>query len=100
ICDKVMILRRGKVVAFGTMHELRELFGSITYSVFFSAEKPGTLEGRVPEIRSEDGLLVCDAADLAGLNTVSAAITEAGGHIERIESRYPTLEEMLVAVGK
>ncbi len=33
-------------------------------------------------------------------NAVSAAITVAGGRVERIESRYPSLEEMLVAVGK
>lgn len=100
ICDRVMILRRGKIIAFGSMHELREQFGSITYSVFFSAPDPSALEGRVPQIRGEDGLFACDVPDLAGVNDVSAAITQAGGHIERIESRYPSLEEMLVAIGK
>src|SRR5208337_3791564 len=32
ICDKVMILRRGKMVAFGSMHELRDQFGTLTYT--------------------------------------------------------------------
>ena len=36
ICDRVMILRRGKVVALGTMDELREQFGSITYTIWFA----------------------------------------------------------------
>jgi ABC-2 type transport system ATP-binding protein len=37
---------------------------------------------------------------MAGLNACSAAIVAAGGKVERIESRYPSLEEMLVAIGE
>ena len=34
------------------------------------------------------------------LNEISATIKEAGGNVEKIESRYPSLEEMLVKIGK
>jgi ABC-2 type transport system ATP-binding protein len=100
ICDRVMILRRGRVVASGTMKELREQFGSITYTIWFSAADPARIDRREVPYREEDGYLACDTGDMAALNACSAAITEAGGRVERIESRYPSLEEMLVAIGK
>jgi len=100
ICDRVMILRRGKIVADGTMAELREQFGSITYTVWFTAPDPARIDrGKVPYREDEAGL-ACDASDMENLNVVSAAIAAAGGRVDRIESRYPSLEEMLVAIGK
>jgi ABC-2 type transport system ATP-binding protein len=100
ICDRVMILKRGKVVASGTMKELRDQFGSITYTLWFSAADPARIDRHEVPYRVEDGALACDAPDLPGLNAISAAVTAAGGRVERIESRYPSLEEMLVAIGK
>lgn len=100
ICDKVMILRRGKVVAFGTMKELRDQFGSLTYTIFFSIDDPEKLVGHSRTYRREEGLFVCDAGDMGELNECTAAITEAGGRVEKIESRYPSLEEMLLRIGK
>jgi len=100
ICDKVMILKRGKMVAFGTMKELREQFGSLTYTVFFSIDNAGKLIGHSKTYRQEEGLFVCDAENMAELNECTGLIGEAGGKVEKIESRYPSLEEMLVKIGK
>jgi len=100
ICDRVMILRRGKIVADGTMAELREQFGSITYTVWFSAPDPARIDKTAVPYREDEGGLACDAPDMETLNGISAAIAAAGGRVERIESRYPSLEEMLVAIGK
>jgi ABC-type multidrug transport system, ATPase component len=100
ICDRVMILRRGKIVAAGTMAELREQFGSITYTVWFTAPDPARIDRAAVPFRMDEGGLACDAPDMTTLNAVSAAIAAAGGRVERIESRYPSLEEMLVAIGK
>lgn len=100
ICDKVMILRRGKVVAFGTMKELRDQFGSLTYTIFFSIDDPVKLIGHSKTYRQEEGFFVCEAEDMKDLNECTATITEAGGRVEKIESRYPSLEEMLLKIGK
>lgn len=100
ICDKVMILRRGQMVAFGSMRELREQFGSITYTIFFSIGDPGRLLGHSKTYRQEEGFYVCSAEDMKELNECTALITEAGGTVEKIESRYLSLEEMLVKIGK
>ncbi|HUH78351.1 MAG TPA: ABC transporter ATP-binding protein [Methanoregula sp.] len=100
ICDKVMILRRGKMVAFGNMNQLREQFGSITYSIFFSIGDPGRLLGLAKSYHQEEGLWVSEAQDITDLNESSILINEAGGKVAKIESRYPSLEEMLVKIGK
>ncbi|MDD5143282.1 ABC transporter ATP-binding protein [Methanoregula sp.] len=100
ICDKVMILRRGKVVAFGTMKELRDQFGSLTYTIFFSIDDPAKLVGHSKTYRQEEGFFVCEAEEMKDLNECTATITEAGGRVEKIESRYPSLEEMLLKIGK
>jgi ABC-2 type transport system ATP-binding protein len=100
ICDKVMILKRGKMVAFGSMKELREEFGSLTYTIFFSIANPGSLVGHSKTYRQEEGLFVCDAENMGELNECTGLIGEAGGKVEKIESRYPSLEEMLLKIGK
>jgi ABC-2 type transport system ATP-binding protein len=100
ICDKVMILKRGKMVAFGTMKELREQFGTLTYAVFFSIDNAGRLIGHSKTYRQEEGLFVCDAENMTELNECTGLIGEAGGKVEKIESKYPSLEEMLVKIGK
>jgi len=100
ICDKVMILRRGQVVAFGSMKELREQFGSITYTIFFSVPDPALLIGHSKTYRQEEGFYVCDAESMGELNECTGLIGEAEGKVERIESRYPSLEEMLLKIGK
>ena len=100
ICDKVMILKRGLMVAFGTMNQLRDQFGTLTYSIFFSIDDPGKLLGHAKTYRQEEGFWVCEAEDIKELNESSALITETGGKIAKIESRYPSLEEMLMKIGK
>jgi len=99
ICDRVMILRRGKSVAFGTMDELREVFGSIKYEIYFVIENPSSLVG-LSGYREESGLFITIVHDVAALNLVTAEIAERQGSVKKIESRYPSLEEMLIRIGK
>jgi ABC-2 type transport system ATP-binding protein len=99
ICDSVMILRRGKTVASGSMHDLREMFGSITYQIHFRIPdgSPFTIDIAYTE---QDGLYLAAARTVEELNRITATLTAEGAAIERIESQYPTLEEMLVKIGK
>jgi ABC-2 type transport system ATP-binding protein len=88
------------MVAFGTMKELRDEFGSLTYTIFFSVADPEKLLGKSRTYRQEEGFFICEADDMKELNEISASIKESGGNVEKIESRYPSLEEMLVKIGK
>jgi ABC-2 type transport system ATP-binding protein len=82
------------------MKELRDQFGSLTYTIFFSIGDPGKLIGHSKTYRQEEGFYICEAEDMKELNECTAIIRDAGGSVEKIESRYPSLEEMLVKIGK
>jgi len=98
ICDRVMILRRGKEVACGTLRELREMFGSITYTLTFSIGDLTRL-GNHRNYRKDGIYYSVDGLDIDGMNELSLALPAAGGRVERVESHYPTLEQMLVKIG-
>jgi len=99
VCDLVLILRRGKVVAKGTMPELRETFGSLTYQIFFRVPDPAVFATSVG-YSAFDGRYLAEARSVEDLNRTTAALTADGATVERIESHYPTLEEMLLKVGR
>jgi ABC-2 type transport system ATP-binding protein len=92
-----MIPRRGKVVVFGTMPELREQFGSIRYEIWFIW--PEESAPSIPAERSGK-LWMSVAHSIEALNEITSTITAGGGVVERIESKYPSLEEILVKIGK
>jgi len=100
ICDRILILRRGKVVALGSIDELRQKFGSLTYTIWFSHPNPSSIDSKVLPYRKGEHGIFCEASDMAGLNACSSVIGSIGGRVDRIESRYPSLEEMLVAIGE
>ncbi|MDD1724843.1 MAG: ABC transporter ATP-binding protein [Methanospirillum sp.] len=97
ICDHVMILKRGKVVVFGTMPELRDQFGSIRYEILYLYP-----DGQTPSMEAEQNgnLWMSVARSVDELNRMTGRISSDGGTVERIESRYPSLEEILVKIGK
>lgn len=97
ISDCVMILSHGENVAFGTMDELREQFGSITYYIHFQIDDPASLSGDV-RFLVDNSAYISTAKDIDELNRITSRISAAGGSVDRIESRHPTLEEMLMAV--
>jgi ABC-2 type transport system ATP-binding protein len=99
ICDIVMILKRGEFVVEGTMSELRERFGSIRYEVWYIIPDDNTME--MPDDAQKSGnLWVTTVRTVPALNELTSTITANGGVVERIESKYPSLEEILVKIGK
>ncbi|MBN1167877.1 MAG: ABC transporter ATP-binding protein [Methanospirillaceae archaeon] len=97
ICNLVIILKQGRIVEMGSMDELRERFGTVTYGVLFT-EPAANLPEKAT--RLADRLYRLEVVSIDELNEVTTTLTRSGSEIKRIESVYPTLEEMLVAVGK
>ncbi len=97
ICDRVMILKHGKIVVLGTMPELREQFGSIRYEIWYIWP-----EDQVPDIKAEQSgkLWMSVAHSIEELNGITSMVSNGGGTVERIESKFPSLEEILVKIGK
>ncbi|MBT8508202.1 multidrug ABC transporter ATP-binding protein [Methanomicrobiaceae archaeon CYW5] len=99
ICDRILILRKGREIAFGTMDELRSKFGTFSYHIRFTVPDASVLPEALAVSR-DAGEYVTEAADMSALNAATALIAGAGGTVKRIESRYPSLEEMLLKIGK
>ncbi|MBO4354830.1 MAG: ABC transporter ATP-binding protein [Methanomicrobium sp.] len=100
LCDRVLILQRGKTAAFGTMAELRENFGSVYYEVDFVAEDKGVFDGIITEYSEAAGVISAKVNDIDSLNSLTQAVTAGGGRIKKIESHYPSLEDLLVKIGR
>ncbi|MDI9632851.1 MAG: ABC transporter ATP-binding protein [Methanolinea sp.] len=98
ICDLIMILRRGHRVALGTLSDLRETYGSVSYSLYFTIRDPALLSG-VARYTHEGGYFRVDVPDVREMNRIAQEVTSAGGTVERVESHYPSLEEMLAKIG-
>jgi ABC-2 type transport system ATP-binding protein len=93
LCDRVGILRAGRLIDIGTMHDLRHL-AAVTVEVTFAGE-PVDVRG-LPGVRAveiEDRRLRCQVrGSMDGL--VSAL---ARGEVVQLLSREPSLEELFLA---
>jgi ABC-2 type transport system ATP-binding protein len=98
ICDCIMILRRGKMIAMGSIQDLRDRFGTLTYTIYFSIPDPSPLESAFV-VEKDAGMFHIIASDIDEMNRVTGMISQKSGRIERIESHYPSLEDMLFKIG-
>ncbi|MGD9937784.1 MAG: ATP-binding cassette domain-containing protein [Methanoregulaceae archaeon] len=98
LCDHVLILSKGRCAAFGSMDELRSLFGPTTYRVNFSLPAGRTPDPALSAVVDGAGYRA-EAASIEEMNAITVAVAMEGGRVERVESHSPSLEEMLVALG-
>jgi ABC-2 type transport system ATP-binding protein len=88
VCDRVVIMNRGEIIARGTVPEIRAEHGETTYHVFTT----------VPVAESEQ---VGDrhrvvVPDMDAVESVRARAEEAGGEVEDIRTREPSLEDVFL----
>lgn len=99
ICDKIMILQRGKIVALGSMDELRDEYGSIKYNVEFYIDDIGNVEDIMEDYEIIGDLYIGTVHNIESLNILTEKISSSDGRVKKIESHYPSLEDMLVQIG-
>ena len=99
VCDQIMILQRGRIVALGSMDELRDEYGSISYSVEFMADDVKEFEECMDHYDKVGEVYLGTVTDIESLNMLTERITSSGGRVKKIESHYPSLEDMLVQIG-
>ncbi|XGI83584.1 ATP-binding cassette domain-containing protein [Halorutilales archaeon Cl-col2-1] len=94
ICDRVVILNEGDVVARGTLDEIRDDYGGTEYHVYSTVD----VEGR--ETEREDGRyrIVLDSMD--GVEALRDEIHAEGGEIDDIRTHEPSLEEIFLNVAR
>jgi len=95
LCDRVGILRQGKLVDEGTLAELRHL-GAHTIEVTFAGPAP-ELDG-LPGVRvasAGPNALRCEVSGSVG-PLVAALARACGDSIKTLTSREPSLEEIFL----
>jgi ABC-2 type transport system ATP-binding protein len=90
ICDRVAIMNEGRIVARGTVEELRSEYGSTTYRVFTTVEFPDA-------VRS-DGRWVLSVESMDAVETIRERARERGGEVADIRTEEASLEELFLDI--
>jgi len=95
LCDRVGILRQGRLVDEGTLAQLRHLAAQ-TVEVTFAGPAPELAQ--LPGVHSESAGPSALRFEVTGsVGPLIAALAEAGGHtIKTLTSREPSLEEIFL----
>jgi ABC-2 type transport system ATP-binding protein len=83
ICDRVLIMKSGIVVAYGTIAELKEQYGTTTYSITY--ESGGSIQ--IQTIR-----------DMDEMNRAVREIVNGGGSITDVSVEESDLEEIFLGL--
>jgi len=90
ICDRVVVMNHGTIIARGSIDEIRERHGTTEYHVFTDVE--------VPDAVRENGryLTVVDSMD--DVEGIRDAASERGGRVEDIRTEEPSLEDIFLDI--
>jgi len=90
VCDRVVIMNEGEIIARGTVPEIRAEHGETTYRVHTTVPVEGSVEAGDRH--------VVEAADMDGVDAVRAAATAAGGEVVDIRTEEPSLEDVFLSL--
>ncbi|MFW5924050.1 MAG: ATP-binding cassette domain-containing protein [archaeon] len=90
VCDRVVIMRDGAIVADGTLDEIREEHGTVEYRVYTDV----SVEGAEPT--GDRWVVTADSMD--DVERVRRRIGDAGGDVLDIRTRESSLEDLFLRV--
>jgi len=103
ICDRIAIVDRGKILAMGTLDDLRRMMGEKDLvrlsGRFDAAAARRALEplGDIDIVTADDaGLLIAMAGASRRLPSIFSAVASAGGEIQETSLSQPSLESLFI----
>jgi ABC-2 type transport system ATP-binding protein len=93
VCDRVAVIDKGRVIAIGTVDELRSERKTIRVRATNLNEESEAALGRFGEVRAIDGWYVIRGIDSSAVPTLVAEIVRLGGQIYAVEPARGTLED-------
>ncbi|MFB6068371.1 MAG: ATP-binding cassette domain-containing protein [Halobacterium sp.] len=88
VCDRVVIMNRGEIIARGTVAEIREQHGDVEYHVYTTVPVPGS---------EQDGdRYVTAVDDMDAVESVRAAAATEDGEVLDIRTQEPSLEDIFL----
>jgi len=98
LCDRVAIMLDGRIVAQGTIEEIRADHGTVEYRVDTSVQVDGA--ERVDGTDASGERYRTTVEDMAAVEDVRTAAQEAGGELLDVRTREPSLEDVFLAVAE
>ena len=90
VCDRVVIMDRGEIIARGTVPEIRAEHGETTYRVHTSVAVEGSREAGDRHVVETD--------DMDGVDRIRDAAAAAGGRVVDIRTEEPSLEAVFLGL--
>ncbi|WP_049925520.1 ABC transporter ATP-binding protein [Halopiger goleimassiliensis] len=110
ICDRVAVMNEGRIVARGTLEEIRDEHGGTTYHVYATVDgsdglvpddgssREADAESAAVEVRRENGHVEHVVHEMRHVEAIREAVTAAGGEITDIQTETPSLEDIFLEI--
>jgi ABC-2 type transport system ATP-binding protein len=92
ICDRVVIMNEGEIVARGDLEELQAEHGETTYTVYTTVE--------VPEATQVNGRYRRVVESMDAVDSIREAAEAAGGRVDDIRTEESSLEDVFLNVAE
>ncbi len=94
LCDRILILKGGKLVTLGTAEEIRKEYGKIQYRLEFRVKD--IEEYTISDVREVDGNYVVITNDIDIVNRTTKWVASREGDIVEMRTIVPSLEEIFL----
>jgi len=91
VCDRIIIMNEGRIIARGTVDEIRQQYGETTYHVYTDIDLPETEP-------TSDGRRRAVVDSMAAVESLQEAADAAGGSVVDIRTNEPSLEELFLDI--
>ncbi|WP_226006256.1 ABC transporter ATP-binding protein [Natrinema salinisoli] len=102
ICDRIVIMNDGRIVARGTLEEIRDAHGGTEYHVYATGDgSEGVDDGHSPlDVTRENGQVRHVVGDMAAVDAIRDTVEADGGRVTDIQTKTPSLEEIFLEVAR
>jgi len=90
LCDRVVVMNRGEIIARGTVPEIRDAHGETTYRLYATVP--------LPESEQEGDRHVLEVDSLDAADDARERVQEAGGEVTDFRSHGPSLEDVFLEI--
>ncbi|WP_408959052.1 ATP-binding cassette domain-containing protein [Natrinema sp. 74] len=98
ICDRLIIMNDGRIVARGTLEEIRDAHGGTEYHVYATEDGSGGDAAGPIDVTHEDGQVRHVVDDMNAVESIRETVEAAGGRVTDIQTKTPSLEEIFLEV--
>lgn len=91
LCDRVLIINKGKEVVCGSLEEIKQMCGGIEYFIEFSVDKPLDFDA----VKKNKSFVVC-TKNREEFNRITGWVARNNGRIIDIKTKETSLEEIFL----